>query len=595
MTAQEDTRSLSRPGDKIDGGGWTAVLAVMAVAATSRSPAMGAFWNQDDWGLLARASGLISEPALPIRWLSQSAYWHLLWPLAGLDPAPYAATRLLLHALAAGGVVRLAWRLGLPPASQWLAGLIMAATPLAFSPLYWAAGVQDLLAVAAMVWALERWLAGGRLGRPAGALLALGALAAKETVVGLPLLMGALLVLGVGTRHAPQAAPARPARSSWLLVGVLTAAAIAAAGMALRFFATGPSDPYALGGPLVMLGHAMTYGLWLILPGPSYPSTPGLAPSLAGALVWLLWGGWSLHQWRRGRRVPAFALAGALLMLAPLLPLARHLAPDLAYPVEPFGCLALASLWPRRWRQRPLVLVAVALLAWSWGFFGMRARLSLRDADGVHADALVRRTAISAAASRHLRQLPAAAGGVVFVQPPLTRQTAYMAAELGEHWVTGSPLYHSLAGTLGPRLVLPGDRPITWANGLRFTPPGAFVLLDTGLQLQPWGTTRQALLHQTLTDLGLGFFERARLHLLRASLLAGPTFSYAYDPQLLPVPLEHAVQNLGAFLAFLERDHGDGASASDAAGLQTNILRLLSASTGRPVGDLISARPPIRQ
>ena len=101
-------------------------------------------------------------------------------------------------------------------------------------------------------------------------------------------------------------------------------------------------------------------------------------------------------------------------MLAPILPLSRHVAPDLALPVEPFGCLALACLLVRRsWPARPLVISVLVAGALVWGFVGMRGRLQLRDERGLPADPTVRHTAASWEACRHLQQLPLDDGGLV--------------------------------------------------------------------------------------------------------------------------------------------------------------------------------------
>ena len=57
---------------------------VFVAAILGRLPALGAWWNQDDWGLLARAAGLAGlDPVtgFPARWLSQHAYWQATWPL----------------------------------------------------------------------------------------------------------------------------------------------------------------------------------------------------------------------------------------------------------------------------------------------------------------------------------------------------------------------------------------------------------------------------------------------------------------------------------------------------------------------------------
>jgi len=545
-----------------------ASVAVGLVAMIGRLPALGAWWNQDDWGLLARAARLAPGPDVPVRWLTQTAYWQLLWPVAGLDPAAYAATRIAIHALSAAGVVRLAGQLGLSGLQQWTAGLIMAATPLAFTSLYWAAGIQDLVAVALAVWALERWLAGGRGATLAAVVLAVAAAAAKETVAGLPLVM---LVASWAAGQEPLRTPRT------LLLLAPAAASLVAVVLALQHFATGAGQPYALGSAGLALGSLATYGWWLLLPGPEFPPQPAPWQLAGGALLWAAWPVWAVWHLRRGRRDPAFALAGAAVMLAPLLALARHLAPDLAYPVEPFGAVALAGLLRPRWRPRPALLVALALLAVAWALLGMRGRLALREPGGLPADPVVRRTAASWAACRQLQQWPLPAGGLVIVQPPLTPQTAAMAEALGEDKVLGSLLYHSLDGYHGPRLVLGADVPIQWANGLRRTPAGAFVALDGGDRLRPWGPTGQALLYQTLTDVGCGLFERARLHLLRASLLIGPggTFAFAYDDELLPVDLARVVANRDAFLAFLAQQPPDGVGSATALGL--NFQRLLAA------------------
>ena len=572
MTVGHDNKGRPQAAGKIAPG--AAALAAGLVAVLSRLPALGAWWNQDDWGLLARAAGLIDDPGAPARWLSRDLYWQAMWPLAGLAPAPYAVTRILLHALAAAGTARLAARLGLTPLQQWAAGLIMAASPLAFGPLYWAAGVQDLLAVCCLVWALERWRRGGAAGLGMAVALAAAALAAKEVVVGLPVL---LLMLGAGS--APESR--RPGLWPAVAAGLVAVAAAAALAAALDVFGTGDGQPYALGSAASSLGRLLVYGWWLMLPGPVFHPQPHGLMAAAGGLLWLAWAAWALVSWRRGGRVPALTLAGALLMLLPVLPLARHLSPDLAYPVEPFGCLALAALVPARWRPRGAALAMMTAAALAWGYGGMQARLHLRGDDGLHADPVVRRTAVSWQACRELRNLPAPADGLVMLQPPLTRTTAVMAADLGEGWVTGSTLYHALEGGLGPRLILGDDVPVVWTNGLRLTPRDALVLLDAGARFKPWGPTRQALLNQVLTDVGSGLFDRARLHLLRASLLAGDSLALVFDPDVLPVPMSGVLANADPFLDHLAAGAARGRSPQEIAGLQQNFRSLLAACTGQ--------------
>jgi hypothetical protein len=179
-----------------------------------------------------------------------------------------------------------------------------------------------------------------------------------------------------------------------------------------------------------------------------------------------------------------------------------------------------------------------------------------------------------------LGRLPVDGRPLVIVQPPLTRETAGMAARLGEGWVTGSLLYHSLDGPLGPRVTLATDQPVMWTNGLRQTPEAALVLVDAGAELEPWGFTRQALFYQTLTDVGLGHFARARLHLLRGSLLSGEQLGFLYDSDRLIVPMSRVLANKDAFIDHLAAGRRDGRTTVEIAGLQTNFFRLLSVCTG---------------
>jgi len=546
---------------------WLAAL----VAVLGRLPALGAYWNQDDWGLLGRAAGLDGVPEGAARWLSRVAYWDVMWPLAGLATDPYAWTRLILHALAAAGVVRLGQRLGLRPLPALLAGLIMAATPLAFTPLYWAAGIQDLMATAAGVWALVLWCGPGRRRTASAVALALAAVFSKETVAGLPLVMLVLMLTGQRPGRRPV---------DLTLVAVVAAGSALALALALGAFATGPTDPYALGDAPVMLRHLLIYGWWLLQPGPSFSIDITGVMALAGGALWLGWLLWSVIAWRRGLRAPAVSWIGALVTIAPLLPLSRHVAPDLAYPVEIFGCIALASLLPVRIEPRPWLAAMLALAALAWGFLGMEGRLNLRDQRGVHADPVVRRTAVSWQAARQLPRLPIGEAGLVIVQPPLTRETLRMAADLGEGWVMSSDNYHSLAGTLGPRLLLDDRVPVAWVNGLRYVPEQALVLFDAGGSLAPWGFTDQALLYQALTDVGLGHYDRARLHLLRSGLLAGDTLTLLFDPGLLPVSLEQILANKVAFIDHLAAGLAQGRSVHEVAAIQTNFYRLLSVCTG---------------
>ncbi len=577
MPAPEYSEIDPAAGEEIRGGAswWPALLAAGA-ALVGRLPAFGAWWNQDDWGLFARATGLIPAAEVPVRWLSRSAYWSAMAPLAGLDPHPYTATRLVLFALAAAGVARLGGRLGLRPVPQLVAGLLLVSSPLAFTPLYWAAGVQELLALAAGIWACERWLVGGPGARVTAALLALLSFASKETCLGLPVLWAAWSLAGGGGGER------RLRRGDALLLVVLALGAAVAAWLALRAFAGGAAEPYQRGGPWVALTNLGLYGWYLLSPQPVQAANVTRAMGAAGWVLWVAALVWSAVAWRRGRRLPAFATAGALLAVAPVLPLTRHLDPYLALGSAAFGALVVADLVPRRRAVPGAVVVALVAAAVAWGTLAMRVRLDRRDADGLPADPVVRRTAVAHQAAAHLRGAAPAVrtgAGLILLQPPATLEAARMADTLGETWVTGSLLHRSLEGTLGPRLLLGPEVPVTWANGLSGASSAAVVLVDAGPQLASWGPTPQALLYLTLTDVGRGLFDRARRHLLRAGALSGRTVAFYYDPDAMLVDIGRVRANHDAFLAYLESGADNGRPPREVEAAQQLFRDLFAAAT----------------
>ncbi len=543
--------SIAGGSGKLAPGSGSCQIASFLSAVLGYLPVLGTWWNQDDWGLLARAAGLLPQQGWPARWLSQTAYWSLLYPLAHLDPDPYTWTRLLLHGGCAVLVVRIAARAGLGTLAQLVAGLLFAVGAPAFTPLYWASGVQELLGGFFALLALERWLAGGRRNLVLAGAAGLLSFLAKENGLGLPILLAALLLAG-GERGTSR-------RARWLMVGLLAIAAAGEAVLVWRHFDHGPDRPYGLGGgsgPLVRLAG---YG-WCLLARPGFIAPrPDLARALAGATVWLLWLAVAVLAWRRGRRLPAATLLAALLSLAPVLPLATHLHPYYLYLPAAAGALALACLLPARWTLRPapgLALVAVATLA---GLSACELRLKLRDPRGQPVDPMVLRTAISYRACRQLEALAASPHRppeVLLLQIPPASLSG-MATRLGEGWVTGSVLHTALGGSLGPRLLLDERLEVRWVNGLQGAPAAALVLAEGGPLLLPWGSVPQALLYLSLTEVARGLFDRAERHLARAARLGGPNLPIVYDPDNLPVTAAQVQQQAAAFRSHLQNDTAD--------------------------------------
>jgi len=577
-----------------DRGDRLILAAVLAAAVVGRLPSLGAWWTLDDWGLLARAAGTLPpEPGLPARWLGQHLWWSLTWPLFGLDAHVHAVLRILLHATSALLVVRLARHAGLPPAGRLLAGLVFAATPLAFTPLAWAAGVQDLLSTTCALGAVLCFAGPGRRRLAAAVVLALGSLTAKEVGLGLPVLMAGMLLFGDAEARRPGDRPL-----AWAAVLFLMLAAAGEAILVVRHFGSG-DGAYATGDAITVLGNLGVFGFWMVSPGPVFASALTRPMAVGGGLLFVLWGAWAARGWRGGSRLPAAALAAALLALAPALPLAHHLKPYLAYGAAAAGALALGRLMPRNLALRPAVLAAAALLAAIGSFTGMRARMGARNEFGLPADPVVRATALSWQTTHMLQDLQFPGGDdalphdVVLLQVPVEAEAVQRADELGEPFVGRSELHEALGGALGPNLVAGGRLRVTWANALVTAPAEALVLCEAGDGFRIWGTTPNALLYAAMSDVGLGHFPRARRHLVRAAALGGENITFLYDPGQMIVPVAMVLRQKEAFIDWTVRGLGDGLTAHEVGGLQDLYFNLLSRMTGQPVAALAAGSRPL--
>jgi hypothetical protein len=500
------------------------------------------------------------------------------WPAFGLNPDPYAFSRLALYAATAALTARIGARAGLGPVGQLFAGLFVAASPFAFTPLYWAAGIQELLGVVLLLAAIERWLAGGRANLLMALLAGVGAILAKESALGLPVALALATLFGRRPRACDGSA-------IWLAIVLLAVVSSGEILLVLRAFRTEAGAPYELGDLTSLAGNLGLYGRWLVTLGPTFAYRTGTADLIAGLGVWFVWGLWGFWRFRGGNLVPLAGWVMALLALAPALALRHHAYPYLGLVAVPALALTLGDLWPRHWTPRiaavPFATVVVALIA----YLVMDARLSARDPNGLPTDQLVRRTAVSYAACRQLasfaaREAPDAASRVIILTPPANREEAKRAAAVGETVVPGTLLYESLGGVLGPRLVLGGETEVQWRTGLLEAPTGAHVWVDAGTGLRPWGSTRQALLNLALTEVARGQFERAFLDLRRAAWLHEGDIAFLADPDVWLEPPSALRARRESFLDFLASTGASGVSEKEIAGLQQIFRELVAIVSG---------------
>ena len=513
-------------------------LLVAAAALLGRLPALGAFWNRDDWVLLARAAGLRDIDGVPARAVSQVLYWKLFHPLFGLATDPWAWTRLLLHVGAALLVRRIARRCGLSAPAALLAGLLFAATPLAFAPLYWAVGVQELLGATLALLAVDRLLAGGRAALWIGLFAGVLAIFAKENALCLPLFT-AILAWGLPEQ-----------RRSWLLAtGVL---AVAAAGEALilwHAFPHGPGTNHVLAPLSALPMNLVSCGWWLATPWPFQRPDEYLIALTAGLLLWSLWLGWSWHRWRGGDRRPAAWLAAALLSLAPVLIVEFRLEPRLAYlAFAPLALLLGGLVLGGHERMRTLLAVGLAVVTAAVGWTVFELRLSDRDETDLPRDPLVLHTAVSHEALGVLAPLAFGSSQPNVIQHIDDTVRRRDRLSVPGHVPLPTLIHASLAGDLGHALHGASGQRIDWVRSLDKVPLDALVLADAGPRLRFWGPVPQAFIYQTLTEIAQGRHDAAVGHLRQGMRNSRPTMAFVFDATQLPASPEDLRRNARDFL-----------------------------------------------
>lgn len=302
-------------------------LALAAVTVLVWRGALGLYFSQDDFAILARVAGL--EPRLPgpARLISAQAYFDLLRPVAGLDPRAWHLASLGLHlAVALLLYAMLARRVRRPAALVGAA--FFAVHPALFAALYWIAAVTDPLAGLFALLTVAAWRHPGALRWTALPLFAL-ALLSKESALPLPL---ALLALSRGRADEPgplatfRRAGSRMRDPLWLALAALSAAGVA--WVVTRDAAAGdPARAYALVWGPNLWQNLLTYLGWSV--HVVAPLVHGFSDARDPA-VWG-WGGAAAVLWLAGLFRPALRRRGwfaggawVAVFLLPYLPLHSH-------------------------------------------------------------------------------------------------------------------------------------------------------------------------------------------------------------------------------------------------------------------------------
>ena len=389
MTSTRQAIPAAPPRERWSAGDAIGVAAALALVATLVVYHRGLRFPfaLDDYTYLYQAAGIDPAPFELRRWLSVRAHYWLALHLFGLSPLPWHLMSFALHLSNSVWVYLLARRLGGSQPACWTASCLFACSPVAFTILYWVAGIQELSSGFFLLAAAYAALLEGRRRWWSVAFFAL-AMLCKESVLAAPLAMAWLL----GRRGLRLSAVQ-------LAVGV---ALFLATGLQHRMLESNPASPYATAYGKAMFVNLATLWIWLVAPWRAYPDRvaspqvslvlPALAAAGAGLVAAISSG------WRRAR--PALqAAAWFLALLVPVLPLRSHSYAYYMY-LPQIGFLLLIAFgldhlarWAAGRRVRAawlLHLAAVVLCA----FFAVRnARthetLMLKNSDVPH-DSVVR-------------------------------------------------------------------------------------------------------------------------------------------------------------------------------------------------------------
>jgi hypothetical protein len=460
-----------------------ALALVLFAGAAVYWPALKMFFAQDDVMYLSRASGLMPTPWSMARPLADGVAWRAQYAMFGLDPAPYAITRLVLHLACAALVYAAGLRLLRRRAAAAAAALLFAASPVAFTPLHWGACISELLAAAlalgAFVLFLEALVQDRRGLRWISAAVAVAAVLAKETAIVLPL---AFAVTLAGER--PWRRGLRMLAPMGLVFALLAAAFIATRHLFNYTQYTG-GDAYAMDfSPGHLIVNLCTYLRWCVPVGEAVrdrvaaadPSAlpAGMALLIAIALTLLL----SRGDQQRTAGVGAGWFAAFLL---PVLPLAHHTYLYYLYLPWAGGCwLVVAGVehMTARWPRPLAAAVAVTLLAG----FAAGGWASVRDREAamfgpIPADRTVREGLLMRNAMAGLRAAHLARGASVgFLNPwPTEHGQASRGGTPGSASAFSYiPLEGAMRGGEFLRLFIPG----TTHMGFAEVPPPAWDRTD---------------------------------------------------------------------------------------------------------------------
>lgn len=379
-------------------------------------PALRIFFSLDDLRFLMKASGLDVQPFGLRRIVSVRFFFTTAWRLFDGHQWPYHLISLILHAANGWIVFILARRLGIREIAAGASSLLFIAAPVAFMPLHWISGIQEISMTFFALLAAFFYLGRGYASMAASLAAALLSLLCKESAF---LLLPALAVV----------MPAPRSRRLILGIGGFCIALIVL--WAVGSLESRPAGhPYETAIGIHILYNLLTYSAWIVRVWDYFPDrVPEYQTGLA------LWGlipplliGTAFVRNRKIRLHLARASLLFLVLLLPVLPLVRHSYFYYLYlPLVPFWLLAGALLGKLRRRGIAAAILA-AFIIYS-ALQGIRHR-GAEITDGVLEDPILRYAETAGNAVAAFRAENGVMEGDLFVMTSAVRERVDLAAGL---------------------------------------------------------------------------------------------------------------------------------------------------------------------
>jgi hypothetical protein len=418
------------------------------------------FFSLDDLQFLLRAAGLDQSDAPEGRFISTRLFFAASWSMFGTHSWLYHLVVFMFHVANASILYRLARRLRLERNAAAAASILFATTSVAFLPLHWISGIQDVTMTFFALIAAYFFLGQGAASFAVSLAAGCCSLLCKEASI---LLFPSLsLVLPVSRKRKLMLG------AGGLLLGLTIVAFSGNVGIRPA------GHPYESSFGVNMLWNLLTYSAWLARFWVSFPDR--IAQYDRNVAQWglVLPALLALAAWRLPKARGSIGRSALVFMLAllPVLPLVRHSYFYYLYlPLIPFWLLAGASL--ARIPTRAISVIILALFVVLSGWNGRRHR-SAEIAAGVPADPVLRYAAAAGNAVRSMRKSAGFMRGDVLIIKPVSAIDINLAegrsAAPGGRESESSLVERALLGGKALRLFFPDLRNVYFEDSSRSTP-----------------------------------------------------------------------------------------------------------------------------